>query len=140
MVIVDDSIVRGTTSKQLVKLVREAGPKEIHFRVTSPPIKHPCYYGMDFPSENELIANRYNGNIEEIRKELGVDSLSYLSLDKLLEGAKMENETGPPDPDAAVRHAEKRHKSGRAGFCTACFSGEYPVAIESSTSKDAHEV
>ncbi len=127
VVIVDDSIVRGTTSKQLVKLVREAEPKEIHFRVTSPPIKHPCYYGMDFPSENELIANRFHGNIEEIRKELGVDSLSYLSLDKLIEGAKTETEKSPPD-------------SRRAGFCTACFSGEYPVAIEGLTSKDAHEV
>jgi amidophosphoribosyltransferase len=118
VVIVDDSIVRGTTSKQLVKLVREAGPKEIHFRVTSPPIKYPCYYGMDFPSKGELIANRRQGDLEEIRKELGVDSIAYLSLEKLLEAA-------PKD--------EGRH------YCTACFSGSYPVPIDRTTLKDAND-
>ena len=118
VVIVDDSIVRGTTSKQLVKLVREAGPKEIHFRITSPPIKHPCYYGMDFPSKEELIANRLHGDLEEIRKELGVDSIAYLSLEKLLEAA-------PKD--------EGQH------YCTACFSGSYPVPIDRTTPKDANE-
>lgn len=119
VVIVDDSIVRGTTSKQLVKLIREAGPKEIHFRVTAPPIKYPCYYGMDFPSEDELIASRLDGDIEAIRRELGVESLAYLSLEKLLEAAESD---------------------GASGFCTACFSGKYPVPIQSSTTKDAHEV
>ncbi|MBI2620527.1 MAG: amidophosphoribosyltransferase [Ignavibacteriales bacterium] len=118
VVIVDDSIVRGTTSRQLVRLVKEAGPKEIHFRVASPPIKNPCYYGMDFPSREELIANRLNGDLEEIRKELGVDSVAYLSMEKLLEAAP--------------------HEGGR-NYCTACFSGKYPVPIGRETTKDAHE-
>jgi len=118
VVIVDDSIVRGTTSRQLVRLIREAEPKEIHFRVTSPPIKNPCYYGMDFPSKDELIANRLNGDLEEIRKELGVDSVAYLSIEKLLEAA-------PQD--------------GGRNYCTACFSGKYPIPIDRETSKDEHE-
>ncbi|MFA8343316.1 MAG: amidophosphoribosyltransferase, partial [Rhodothermaceae bacterium] len=75
IVVLDDSIVRGTTSKLLVKLLREAGPKEIHLRISSPPILFPCYYGMDFPSKEELIANRFSQDIEKIREHLGVDSL-----------------------------------------------------------------
>jgi len=118
VVIVDDSIVRGTTSKQLVKLIREAEPREIHFRVSSPPIKFPCHYGMDFPSREELIANRLDQDIEAIRQELGVDSLAYLSLDKLLESVP--------------------HESG-SNYCTACFSGQYPVPIDREVSKDAHD-
>jgi amidophosphoribosyltransferase len=119
VVIVDDSIVRGTTSKQLIKLVRDAGAKEIHFRVTAPPIKHPCHYGMDFPSKDELVANRCGGDVEKIRQELGVDSLGYLSLEKLL--------------------ASVPHTSG-ANYCTACFSGEYPTKIETGNSKDEYEM
>ncbi len=118
VVIVDDSIVRGTTSRQLIKLVREAGAREIHFRVTSPPIKFPCYYGMDFPSREELIANRHDGDIEKIRQELDVDSLGYLSLDNLL---------------AAVPA-----KEGTA-YCAACFNGHYPVEIDTDSSKEEHE-
>ena len=83
VVIVDDSIVRGTTAKQLVKLIREAKPKEIHLRITSPPIISPCYYGMDFPSKDELIANQLNNDLEKLRDFLGVDSVEYLSLEKL---------------------------------------------------------
>lgn len=120
VVIVDDSIVRGTTSKQLVKLIREAEPKEIHFRVTSPPIKFPCYYGMDFPSRHELIANRCDSDIEKIARELNVDSLEYLSMEKLLESAP---------------------GNGVTSYCTACFSGNYPVPIDDKdTSKDIHDV
>lgn len=119
VVIIDDSIVRGTTSKQLVKLIKEAGPKEIHFRVTSPPIKNPCYYGMDFPSRTELIANRLDGDLDRIRDELGVDTVAYLSLEKLLEAAP--------------------HDGGR-NYCTACFSGKYPVPLDKETSKDIHDM
>lgn len=119
VVVVDDSIVRGTTSKLLVKLLREAEPKEIHFRVTSPPIRFPCHYGMDFPTGDELVANRCHGDIERIRQELGVDSLGYLSLEKLLEAAP--------------------HDSGE-GYCTACFSGEYPVQIDLGVKKDEHDI
>lgn len=119
IVVVDDSIVRGTTSKMLVKLLREAGPEEIHFRVSSPPIRFPCHYGMDFPNPDELIANRHDGDVEKIRQELGVDSLGYLSLENLLESAP--------------------HENGES-YCTACFSGKYPTPIETDVSKDQHEV
>lgn len=115
VVIVDDSIVRGTTSKQLVKLIREAEPAEVHFRVSSPPIMHPCFYGMDFPSENELFANQCNGDIEHMTKELNVDSLSYLSLDKLLD---------------SVPRDERRD------YCTACFSGDYPTEVELNSKEE----
>jgi amidophosphoribosyltransferase len=119
VVIVDDSIVRGTTSKKLIRLIREAGPKEIHFRVTSPPIKYPCYYGMDFPNREELIANQCNGDIETIRKELGVDSLSYLSIEQLLESVPTAN---------------------GEGYCTACFSGLYPITIDPVGTKDENDI
>ena len=115
VVIVDDSIVRGTTSKQLVKLIREAEPAEVHFRVSSPPIMHPCYYGMDFPSERELFANQFDGNIELMRKELNVDSLAYLSLEKLLDSVPV---------------------TERKGYCTACFSGEYPTEVEGNSKEE----
>lgn len=119
VVVVDDSIVRGTTAKLLIKLIREAQPKEIHFRITSPPIYNPCYYGMDFPSKEELIAERLEGDLEKIRQELGVDTIGYLSLEKMLEAVP--------------------HDSGE-GYCTACFSGEYPVPIDIETSKEEYEL
>jgi amidophosphoribosyltransferase len=117
IVIVDDSIVRGTTSKSLVKLVREAGPQEVHMRITSPPIKYPCYYGMDFPSKEELIANDYNDEVE-IGNALGLDTLHYLSLNKLLE---------------SVPHDEG------IGYCTACFNGDYPIPIDKTKNKFSTE-
>ncbi len=119
VVIIDDSIVRGTTSKKLIQLIREADPKEIHFRVTAPPIKYPCHYGMDFPSKEELIANQCNGDVEKIRQELGVDTLSYLSIENLLESVPTAN---------------------GEGYCTACFSGSYPVAIDPVGAKDENDV
>lgn len=119
VVVVDDSIVRGTTSKMLVKLLREAEPKEIHFRVSSPPIRYPCHYGMDFPTPDELIANKHDGDVEKIRQELGADSLGYLSLEKLLESVPKE-------------HGES--------YCTACFSGKYPTPIETGITKDQYDV
>jgi amidophosphoribosyltransferase len=119
VVIVDDSIVRGTTSKQLVQLVKQAGPKEVHFRVTAPPIKYPCHYGMDFPTPKELIANQLEGDVQRIGEELGVDSLAYLSIEDLL--------------DCAPRDKGEN-------YCTACFSGKYPIKIDSNQSKDENEV
>ncbi len=115
VVIVDDSIVRGTTSKQLVKLIREAEPSEVHFRVSSPPIMHPCFYGMDFPSEQELFANQSDGDIDRMKNELNVDSLAYLSLEKLLESVPTDN---------------------RRNYCTACFSGKYPTDVESNSKEE----
>jgi amidophosphoribosyltransferase len=115
VVIVDDSIVRGNTLKSLVELIRKAKPKEIHLRITSPPIISPCYYGMDFPSKEELIAFQQNKDVEQIRKFLGVDSLGYLSLEKLLESVPFQND--------------------KVDYCTACFSGNYPIPIETSEVK-----
>lgn len=114
VVIVDDSIVRGTTAKQLVKLVKEAGPKEIHLRITSPPIISPCYYGMDFPSKEELIANQCEQDLEKIREYLDVDSVEYLSIKKTHESV----------PQGVNKNGEN------IGYCDACFSGNYPIPIE----------
>jgi amidophosphoribosyltransferase len=118
VVIVDDSIVRGTTSKQLVHLVKQAKPKEVHFRVSSPPIKYPCHYGMDFPTPRELIANQLGGDVKKIGEHLGVDSLEYLSIDDLISSV----------PDGK-----------NTGYCTACFSGKYPVPIDDVSSKEEND-
>jgi amidophosphoribosyltransferase len=103
VVMVDDSIVRGTTTRALVRLVRQAGAREVHMRVASPPITGPCYYGIDTPRREELIAA--NLSIDEIAKHLGVDSLGYLSLEGMLRAVP----------------------GGPGGFCHACFSGDYPT-------------
>ncbi|MCU0373213.1 MAG: amidophosphoribosyltransferase, partial [Ignavibacteria bacterium] len=116
VVIVDDSIVRGTTLKLLVDLIKHANPKEIHLRITSPPIISPCYYGMDFPSKEELVANQYGGSVEGIRKALNVDTLNYLSVERLL--------------DSVPKTSEK------TDYCTACFTGKYPIPIETENEKD----
>ena len=105
VVVVDDSIVRGTTSKKLVRLLRKAGAKEVHFRVGSPPVTHPCFYGIDTPSRRELIGATRSA--EEIRQFLGVDSLGYLSIEGLL---------------ACEREPER--------YCRACFTGADPVAVD----------
>jgi amidophosphoribosyltransferase len=116
LIIVDDSIVRGTTLRGLVKRLRDAGAKEVHIRVSSPPIRFPCFYGMDFPTKDELIASKKS--IQEIEKFLGVDSLAYLSLEQMLSAMPKEN--------------------GQA-YCTACFSGEYPIQIEEEQLKERNE-
>lgn len=119
VVLVDDSIVRGTTSKQLINLIKEANPKAIHVRISSAPIMHPCYYGMDFPSKEELIANKFDGNIKEIEKYLEVDSLEYLTIDEMLEAVSEEKNDD---------------------FCTACFSGDYPTTVNANFKKEIYEV
>jgi amidophosphoribosyltransferase len=106
VVLIDDSIVRGTTSRKIVAMIRAAGAREIHMRISSPPTTGPCYYGIDTPHKNELIAA--NHTIDEIAKHLGVESLAYLSHDGLLK---------------SVDDAEGRR------HCTACFTGRYPVAV-----------
>ena len=117
VVVVDDSIVRGTTSKSLVNLIREAKPQEVHLRITSPPVKHPCMYGMDFPSSDELIANHFASE-DEIAKELGADSLRYLSVEGLMNAV---------------------YQGPGIGYCRACFTGEYPVAVELDVNKFSTE-
>jgi amidophosphoribosyltransferase len=104
VVVVDDSLVRGTTSRGLVNMLREAGAKEVHFRLASPPVRHPCFYGIDMPTKAELIAA--NRTTEEIAAYLGVDSLGYLSQEGMLDAV-----------------------SGAGSFCTACFSGDYRAPL-----------
>lgn len=108
VIVVDDSIVRGNTSGPLVQLLRDGGAREVHMRVSSPPVKHPCFMGVDMATYKQLIAHRMN--IEEIRLTIGADSLDYLSLPGMLEVVQ----------EGAV---------GRSGHCSACFSGQYPVII-----------
>jgi amidophosphoribosyltransferase len=115
IVMVDDSIVRGTTSGPIVNLVRQAGATEVHMRVASPPIRHQCYMGVDMSTREELIAARMS--VDEIARHIGADSLGYISLDGLLEAV------GPREGD----------------HCCACFTGEYPVMALAGTSKGMFE-
>jgi amidophosphoribosyltransferase len=103
LVVVDDSIVRGNTTRQIVQLLRDAGAAEVHMRISAPPIKHPCHYGIDMSTREEMIA--HERTVEEVAAELGCDTLAYLSLDGVYE---------------AVRGDRERH-------CDACFSGHYPL-------------
>ena len=106
LVVVDDSIVRGTTTPHVIRVLRRAGAKEIHIRVCAPPIKYPCYMGVDMADQDELIAA--NKTVEEIRELTGADSLGFLSITRLLEVTKGEH----------------------GGFCDACFTGNYPVPVQ----------
>jgi amidophosphoribosyltransferase len=113
VVMVDDSIVRGTTSRRIVKMLREAGATEVHVRISAPPISHPCFYGIDTSTEDELIAASHT--IEEMRQVIGADSLSFLSEEGMLQAINR------PDED------ENR------GQCLACFTGKYPTEIYPNT-------
>jgi amidophosphoribosyltransferase len=113
VVVVDDSLVRGTTSRGLVRLIQEAGAAEVHFRISSPPVRYPCFYGIDMPTREELIGSRKT--VEEIRQHLNVQSLGYLSLEGMI---------------AAVEQA--------GPFCHACFSGEYVAPLVDV--EEGHEV
>jgi amidophosphoribosyltransferase len=106
VVVVDDSLVRGTTSRKIIKMLRKAGAREVHFRLSSPPVISPCFYGMDFPTRSELIAN--NMELEEIRRYLNVDSLAFLSIDGMMKAVNMPEEE----------------------FCKACFDANYPVGLK----------
>jgi amidophosphoribosyltransferase len=107
VVVIDDSIVRGTTSRKIVKMLRDAGAREVHLRISSPPTRWPCFYGIDTPSRSELIASSHS--IDEIAKYVTADSVGYLTVDAL--------------------HRAVGGASG-AGYCNACFTGDYPVAFE----------
>ncbi|MBX0321245.1 amidophosphoribosyltransferase [Shouchella clausii] len=113
VVMIDDSIVRGTTSRRIVHMLRDAGAAEVHVRISSPPIKHPCFYGIDTSTTEELIAS--NHSIEEMREIMGADSLAFLST----EGLK-----------AGIDRSEAMHNCGQ---CLACFTGEYPTEIYADT-------
>jgi amidophosphoribosyltransferase len=114
VVVVDDSIVRGTTMRKLVKLIRGAGAREVHLRIASPPVTNPCYFGIDTPVRNELIASSHT--VEEIATYLRVDSLAYLSLPGLLEAAQ-----------------------DQGNYCDACFTGNYPVSFAEGAGKDVFD-
>ena len=116
LVVVDDSIVRGNTTRQIVQMLRDAGASEVHLRISAPPIRHPCHYGVDMSTREEMIA--HNRTVEEIAAELGCDSLAYLSMDGVYEAIEGE----------------------RATHCDACFSGDFPLAhAEGAQAKDAFE-
>jgi amidophosphoribosyltransferase len=111
IVVIEDSIVRGTTSRTRIQALRDAGAKEVHMRVSCPPHRFPCHYGIDFPTQRELIAS--SRSVEEIRKYIGLDSLAYLSLEGMVKAM--------PRPDDS--------------YCLACYSGHYPVQISSEVDK-----
>ena len=113
VVLVDDSIVRGTTCARIVKLLRDAGAKEIHMRVSAPPFLHPCYYGTDIDSEEHLVACRYS--IPEIKEMIGVDSLGYFPKERLCDLIESYD------------------------FCSACFDGNYPTKVSHDIPKNKFE-
>ena len=117
VVVVDDSLVRGTTSKSVVKMLRQAGAGEIHFRISSPPITGPCFYGVDTPEKSELIASKMS--VEEIKNYLQVESLSFLSTEGLMKAVQISRDHSPEEGNKAQRET---------GFCSACFTGDYPTA------------
>src|SRR5206468_3180241 len=111
LVVVDDSIVRGNTTRQIVQMLRDAGAREVHMRISAPPIKHPCHYGIDMSTRDEMIA--HGRSVDEIAAELSCDSLAYISLGGVYEAVG----------------------GTRAEHCDACFSGEYPLASGSGDDK-----
>ncbi|MCH8328413.1 MAG: amidophosphoribosyltransferase, partial [Candidatus Marinimicrobia bacterium] len=116
IVLVDDSIVRGTTMKALIKLIRDAGAKKVHVRISSPPIRNSCYFGLDFPTRSELIATEQTA--DEVAALLGADTLAYLSLNGMLDAMDHDNDH----------------------FCTACFSGKYPLELTEIPTKEMFEL
>jgi amidophosphoribosyltransferase len=115
LVVVDDSIVRGTTTRQIVQVLREAGAAEVHLRIVSPPIRWPCFYGIDMSTRAELVAA--DAAVEDVRRFVGADSLAYLSLGELVAA------TGAPEDS----------------FCRACFDGRYPIPVGDGASKFVFE-
>ncbi len=119
VVVIDDSIVRGTTSRKIIKMVRDAGAREVHLRISSPPTQWPCYYGIDTPTRSELIASSHS--VEEIARYVTADTLGYLSLEGMISAV---TETGDETRDRDPSH-----------FCHACFSGDYAIPFAPSTKR-----
>ncbi len=145
VVVVDDSIVRGTTSRKIVKMIRDAGAKEVHLRISSPPTRWPCYYGIDTPTRSELIASTHT--IDEINQYITSDTLAYLSYDRMIEAVVSSRRDPAMDPRRLsdnlndVQAASRPESAGRRlpvlsnvldknSFCDACFTGDYPVAFQ----------
>ena len=115
LVLIDDSIVRGTTMKRLIQMIKEVGGKEVHLRITSPPVKYPCFYGIDTPKRRNLIASEKS--VEEIREEIGADSLEYLTSENLISSVGLDKDR----------------------FCLSCFDGNYPLEVKEEQAKLRHE-
>jgi amidophosphoribosyltransferase len=122
VVVIDDSIVRGTTSRKIVKMVRDAGAREVHLRISSPPTEWPCYYGIDTPTRRELIASSHS--TDEIARYVTADSLGYLSLDGMIRAV-----------GAGGEHAAGAEPRADGDYCHACFSGQYAIPFQPAPSK-----
>ena len=122
VVLVDDSIVRGTTSRKIVEMVRAAGAAEVHMRISSPPTTHSCFYGIDTPERSKLLAARYD--IEEMADLIGADSLAFISIDGLYR---------------ALGHQAGRDPA-KPFYCDACFTGEYPIALPDMAENDTRQL
>jgi amidophosphoribosyltransferase len=120
-VLVDDSIVRGTTSRKIVEMVRAAGAAEVHMRISSPPTTHSCFYGIDTPERSKLLAARYD--IAQMADLIGADSLAFISIDGLYRAL-----------GHAGRDAQKPY------YCDACFTGEYPIALPDMAENDSRQL
>jgi amidophosphoribosyltransferase len=120
VILVDDSIVRGTTSTKIVDMVRNAGAKEVHMRISSPPTAHSCFYGIDTPEADKLLAHNYT--VDQMCKFIGADSLSFISLDGLYRAM-----------------GETKRNNGAPQFCDACFSGDYPISLTDLNVNDGHQ-
>ncbi len=124
MVVVDDSIVRGTTSRKIVKMVRDAGAREVHMRISSPPTAWPCFYGIDTPTRAELIASSHS--VEDINQYITSDSLAYLSLERMLDAVTEAHHSALPRGNGRSLPIATERPT-RESFCHACWSGEYPI-------------
>ncbi len=121
VVLVDDSIVRGTTSRKIVEMVRQAGAREVHMRISSPPTTHSCFYGIDTPEREQLLAARHN--VDEMAELIGADSLAFVSIDGLYRAL------GQHDRDPAKPH-----------YCDACFTGDYPIPLADQTDNSERQL
>jgi amidophosphoribosyltransferase len=121
VILVDDSIVRGTTSRKIVEMVRQAGAREVHMRISSPPTTHSCFYGIDTPERGELMAARHT--VEEMAELIGADSLAYISIDGLYRALRK------PDRDPSRPH-----------YCDACFTGDYPISLPDQTDNSERQL
>jgi amidophosphoribosyltransferase len=122
VVVVDDSIIRGTTSRKIVKMLRSAGAREVHMRISSPPTEWPCYYGIDTPTRSELIASSHS--IEEINQYITSDTLAYLSLGSMLDAVTRARVDAN---GASPAHSLPVLNDARESFCHACWTGQYPI-------------
>ena len=143
VVVIDDSIVRGTTSRRLIQIIRRAGAKEVHIRISSPPVKYPCYFGIDTPARADLISATLE--TDEICKSIGADSLAFISMEGMIEALQSceyeEDSPGVMTKGENGRNGKQRegsnardggvspYGSSNCGYCQGCFLGEYPMPM-----------